>query len=125
MVVPAPAEQEVVDVVHEAVPSTQDVEITEQVIAEEEEIGIAITAPTFKTGDIVMVLRKTLHWPAKIISSNSNSNLFEVMIYDKSRTMEKKQLKYLQTFSTDPSVCDGKGAMWIKAWKEAKKDYES
>ena len=123
VVAPAPAEQEVVDVVHEPVPSTQDVETTEPVLAEEENIGTATAAPTFKTGDIVMVLRKTLHWPAKIISSNSN--MFEIMIYDKSRTMEKKQVKYLQPFSTDPSVCDGRGAMWVKAWKEAKKTDES
>ena len=47
------------------------------------------------------------------------------MFYDKARTKEWKQLKYLVPFSTDVSVCDGRGAQWVKAWKEAKKDYES
>ena len=70
-----------------------------------------------------MVLKKTLHWPAKILTRNSN--LVELMFYDKARTKEWKQLKYLVPFSTDVSVCEGRGALWVKAWKEARKDYES
>ena len=79
--------------------------------------------PSFDVGDFVMVMKKTLHWPARVLARNSN--IFEVMYYDKARTKEQKQLKYLVPFSTDVSVCEGRGALWVKAWKEAKKDYES
>ena len=58
---------------------------------------VASAPPSFETGDIVMVLKKTLHWSTKILTKNSN--LLELMFYDKARTKEWKKLKYLVVYS--------------------------
>ena len=81
------------------------------------------TNDPFNPGNLVMVLRKSLHWPAKVLSRNTN--LVEVMIFDKARTTEVKQPKFLVPFVPDVAACEGRGAVWIKAWKEAKQEYDN
>jgi hypothetical protein len=68
----------------------------------------------FPPGTIVMVKRKTIHWPGKVVSRNGS--MVEVMIYDKARTKDTKQ---------DIAVCEGRGSVWVKAWKEAKVEFEA
>ena len=87
-----------------------------------EEIETAVVA-NFSVGDIIMVLRKTLHWPGKIMSITNKT--FEVMVYDKARTVEHKHEKYIMPFSSNVSCCDGRGAAWVKAWKAAKAAYDN
>ena len=106
------------DVIEEEVESSpvivEEVEASDA-IAEVEEGG-------FQVGDLVMVMRKTLHWPGKVL--RRNFNLVDVMIFDKARTQELKQPKFLLPFTPDLAACEGRGAVWVKAWKEAKKEYE-
>ena len=94
--------------------NTNDNLESQEVAAQEEDMS---------NGAIVMVLRKTLYWPAKIVSSNGK--LFEVMIFDKARTTEMKQQKFILPFTADMAACEGRGAVWVKAWKEGKEEYES
>ena len=46
----------------------------------------------FIPGTIVMVKRKLIHWPGKVISGNSQ--LIEIMVFDKARTKESKHPKF-------------------------------
>jgi hypothetical protein len=91
----------------------ENVENANEVIAEED----------FEPGAIVMVKRKTIHWPGKVLSSNSGT--IEVMVYDKARTKEKKNSKFVIPFTSDMAVCEGRGTVWVKAWKEAKLEFEA
>ena len=47
------------------------------------------------------------------------------MIFDKARTTEMKQQKFILPFTADMAACEGRGAVWVKAWKEGKEEYES
>lgn len=69
-----------------------------------------------------MVLRKTLHWPGKILKTTPKA--CEVVVFDKSKTVEQKQLKFVIPFSADMAACEGRGSTWVKAWKDAKKEFE-
>ena len=82
------------------------------------DVGLRPVDRPFVEGSIVMVLRKSLHWPGKVLKITNKT--FEVMIYDKARTTEQKHEKYILPFSTNISCCDGRGAAWVKAWKMAK-----
>ena len=84
---------------------------------------VAAQEEDMSNGTIVMVLRKTLYWPAKIVSSNGK--LCEVMIFDKAHPTEMKQQKFILPFTSDMAACEGRGAVWVKAWKEGKEEYES
>ena len=103
-------------------------EIDEEII-ELEETSFSEKAPEISThgslveGQIVLVQRKSLHWPAKIVSVSSNR--CEVMIFDKTRTIDSKQMKFIIPFSTDQAICEGRSSVWVKAWKEAKKEFET
>ena len=59
----------------------------------------------FKPGTIVMVKRKMIHWPGKVLSGNSR--LIEIMIFDKARTKESKHPKFVLPFSADLTACEG------------------
>ena len=96
------------------------VTLDELVVANDETVVANVTK--FKVDDIVMVQRKTLHWPGKVMGINNK--WVEVMVYDKNRTVEKKHEKFVLPFSTDPSCCDGRGSVWTKAWKSAKAAYD-
>ena len=63
----------------------------------------------FKEGDIVLVLRKSLHWPAKILKFSPKVS--EVMIFDKARTTDTKAMKYILPFYTDVSICEGRSSV--------------
>ena len=78
---------------------------------------------SFSVGDIVLVQRKTIYWPAKI--ANIVGNTCEVVIYDKARTKDRKNMKFIVPFSMDQSICEGRSSLWVKAWKEARQEAES
>ena len=61
-------------------------------------------------------------WPGKVLKVSTKC--VRVMFYDKSRTIEDKNHAHIIPFSTDISVCEGRGSVWVKAWKEAKWDLE-
>ena len=111
----------------EVAEETEELEAEQEVVPDNTAVIEATdgesTQNNFKPGDLVMVLRKTLHWPAKVVSNNFN--LIEVMIFDKTKTKEIKQPKFLVPFTPDVAACEGRGAVWVKAWKEAKKEYET
>ena len=88
----------------------------------DEEPLVHVQEDKYVEGDIVMVLRKTLHWPGKVLKFTPKT--CDVMIFDKARTVENKAHKFIIPFSTDLAICDGRGASWIKAWKEAKKEFD-
>ena len=52
-------------------------------------------------------------------------DMVEVMIYDKARTKDTKHSKFLMPFTVDIAVCEGRGSVWVKAWKEAKVEFEA
>ena len=85
--------------------------------------AVSTPSDSFSVGDIVLVQRKTIHWPAKIASIVGNT--CEVVIFDKARTKDRKNTKYLMSFTTDQSICEGRSSLWVKAWKEAKQEAES
>ena len=85
--------------------------------------AVSTPSDSFSVGDIVLVQRKTIHWPAKI--ANIVGNTCEVVIFDKKRTKDRKNTKYLMAFTTDQSICEGRSSLWVKAWKEAKEEAES
>ena len=96
-----------------------DATTIEEVVA-----AVDITPPNvFSVGDIVLVQRKTIYWPAKIESIAGDT--YEVVIFDRARTKDKKNIKYIVAFSSDQSICEGRSNLWIKAWKEAKLEFES
>ena len=65
-------------------------------------------ASPLSIGQIVLVQRKSLHWPAKIAGISSKS--CEVIIFDKARTKDKKQMKFIIPFSTDQAICEGRSS---------------
>ena len=100
-----------------------DSTVTEEVVTVGNDVSEFITEQSFKIGDILMVQRKTLHWPCKVIEVVSNKT-YKVMGFDKNNTTEIKHDKYLLPFTTDAAVCEGRGAAWIKSWKSAKAEFE-
>ena len=78
---------------------------------------------SFVEGDIVLVLRKSIHWPGRVLEKVTEK--YAVKVYDKAGTIEVKKEKFLLPFSTDPSCCNGRSAAWVKAWKQAKLEYDA
>ena len=72
-----------------------------------------------KVGQIVMVLRKTLHWPAKVLEVNETQ--VEVELFDNNKTKQSKILSHVKKFSGDPVLMRGRSAQWINAFKRARK----
>ena len=98
-------------------------EVAIETAAIEENPEIGADEEGFQPGTIVMVKRKTIHWPGKVVSRNGS--MVEVMIYDKARTKDTKHSKFLMPFTVDIAVCEGRGSVWVKAWKEAKVEFEA
>ena len=100
------------------------VEYSPEETVEEQEIGAeeAFDNGATSDGDIVLVKKKTLHWPGKVLKVSTKC--VRVMFYDKSRTIEDKKHAHIIPFSTDISMCEGRGSVWVKAWKEAKGEME-
>ena len=88
-----------------------------------EEIHVDDENSSFVEGDIVLVLRKSIHWPGRVLEKVTEK--YAVKVYDKAGTIEVKKEKFLFPFSTDPSCCNGRSAAWVKAWKQAKLEYDA
>ena len=99
-------------------PEEQEQEIVEQETVEEESTGDG----AMSEGDIVLIQKKTLHWPGKVLKISTKC--VQVMFFDKSRTIEDKKHNHIIPFSMDISICEGRGSVWVKAWKEAKEELE-
>ena len=107
-------EEAAADAVVDSDPVEEDIEL--------EEAATDATSP-LSIGQIVLVQRKSLHWPAKIAGISSKS--CEVIIFDKARTQDNKQMKFIIPFTTDQAICEGRSSVWVKAWKEAKAEFEA
>ena len=93
--------------------ATQD---DETEVAEDEEEGDQVQ---IKEGQVVMVLRKTLHWPAKVLKVNGNE--IEVEFFDTAKSKQSKILFEVKKFSGDPALMKGRSAEWVNAFKRARK----
>ena len=112
----------VVPELEEAFPSVEPVPTTAEEATKESRNEVATDVASFLNGDIVLVLRKSVHWPGRILSISPKT--YEIMIFDKARTVENKARKYILPFTTDMSICDGRSSIWVKAWKDAKNELE-
>ena len=74
-------------------------------------------------GKIVLVQKKSLHWPARILGLNGNKCL--VKYFDAARSEEEKHFKFIIPFTSNQAICEGRSSTWVKAWKAALKEYES
>ena len=74
-------------------------------------------------GNIVLVQKKSLHWPARILGLNGNKCL--VKYFDAARSEEEKHFKFIIPFTSNQAICEGRSSTWVKAWKAALKEYES
>ena len=72
-----------------------------------------------KEVQVVMVLRKTLHWPAKVLKVNGND--IDVEFFDKAKSKQSKILSEVKKFSGDPALMRGRSAEWVNAFKRARK----
>ena len=117
--------EEVLELETERENTAETLLVDEGLIGEVLELEEASTdgASPLSIGQIVLVQRKSLHWPAKIAGISSKS--CEVIIFDKARTKDKKQMKFIIPFSTDQAICEGRSSVWVKAWKEAKAEFEA
>ena len=116
--------EEVLELETERENTAETLLVDEGLIGEVLELEEASTdgASPLSIGQIVLVQRKSLHWPAKIAGISSKS--CEVIIFDKARTKDKKQMKFIIPFSTDQAIREGRSSVWVKAWKEAKAEFE-
>ena len=69
-------------------------------------------------GDVILVMRKTLYWPRKVLLVRPKS--VDVEVFDKAKTIVTKEYKEIKSFTFDESLCKGRKSSWITAYKEAK-----
>ena len=93
--------------------ATQD---DETEVAEDEEEADQVQ---IKEGQVFMVLRKALHWPAKVLKVNGYE--IEVEFFDTTKSKQSKVLSEVEKFSGDPTLMRGRSAEWVNAFKMARK----
>ena len=71
----------------------------------------------FKEGDIIMVMRKNVEWPAAILGIKEGEA--EVKIFNKSHTKVKVDLNQIKNFVPDKRMIIGQSAPWTAAFKKA------
>ena len=87
--------------------------------SEEDNQGVRVGG-VFKLGDVVLVRRKTVYWPGKVIQCRHKE--VEVQMFDKPKTILNKDTNHIKPFIANPSSCKGRSARWLQAYNEAK-DY--
>ena len=88
-------------------------------VAESEEDEEERDKRKIKAGQVVMDLKKTLHWPAKVLKVVGNE--MKVEFFDTAKSKQSKIQSEVKKISGDPALMRGRSAQWINAFKRAKK----
>ena len=101
--------------------SLEEIVQAEAVIESEQDSEVDVELQVHE-GLVVMAKRKQVFWPCRIVQIKENH--YDVFSYDKN-TIEQKSKSMIKNFDMNENCCRGKSSSYVKAWKSARKDYES